>query len=149
MRESEMGLFYRWAPSEHAEKAIENGLVSHNGSAMWIFSLASVYRPGAAISKDACLIAYDLDAIATNNVQSVEHIDFEAENFTGENGHPRQIIVKNNEPGAYGIGRGRQAATNHHAKTRYATKKEVARALGLKEIETAVGTHKPPGVRVW
>ena len=71
-------------------------------------------------------------------------MDFENPEFGGENKHPWMIIVKNNEPGAYGIGRYRQATTNFHTKSRYATKKEVAKALGVSEMEVG-DAYRPAG----
>ena len=138
-----MGRFVRWVPKEHAPKAIELGLLSHNKSAMWIFDLSKPYRPGRGIYQNALLLAYDLDKTATDNIEGREHIDYESEEFEGEGKHPMKVIVKNNEVGAYGIGRQRQGVTNLHTRTSYATKKEVAKALGLKEIEVS-NSYRPP-----
>jgi hypothetical protein len=135
---------FRWVPKEYAESAKESNLMSHHGSAMWVFDLKQAYRPGAAISRNAILLAYDLDDTAEINITTRQHINFESQDFDGEAAHPAHVIVKANEPGAYGIGRQRQGATKFHTKVRYATKKEVAKALGLKEIEVADG-YKPPG----
>jgi hypothetical protein len=143
-----MAVFARWVPRDFAEAAIEAGLVSHNGSAMWIFELTQNYRPGNRIAKGSCLVAYELDDTATNNVKNVLHIDFEDDDFKGEGKHPNNIIVKNNEPGAYGIGVLRQKITNYHVTTRYATKKEVAKALGFSEKDD-IDAYKPPNVTVW
>lgn len=139
-----MARFYRWVPMAHAQTARANGLVSHNGSAMWIFSLGQAYRPGAGISRGSCLLAFDLDEVATLNVTTREHIDFEDDRFDGEGRHPRQIIVKHNEPGAYGLGTMRQRYTNFHTTTGFATKREVASALGLNEREVS-DNYRPPG----
>jgi hypothetical protein len=142
-----MALFARWVPREYAQAAVEAGLVSHNASAMWIFELTQTYRPGNRIVKGSCLIVYELDAMATHNVKTTMHIDFESEDFNGEGRHPTNVIVKNNEPGAYGLGKMRQLPTNHHTTTRYATRREVARALNLNERE--VDAYKPPNTTVW
>lgn len=130
-----MPRFYRWVPREFADAAIAAGLVSHNGAATWIFRMddKNGYRPNKRISDGALLIAYDLDDIATTNVTTIQTIDFEDDSFAGEAAHPGQIITKNNEPGAYGIGRHRQMRTNYHATASYATKAEVARALAIDE----------------
>lgn len=130
-----MAKFFRWVPKVHAANAIQRGLLSHNGSAMWLFDLTQAYRPGNAISNNAILIAYELDVLATANLTTRQHIDFESDEFLGENQHPNHIIVKNNEIGAYGVGRMRQAVTNLHTRTRYATKPEVAKALGINQME--------------
>jgi hypothetical protein len=140
-----MARFFRWVPKEHAAKAIELGLVSHNASALWIFDLTGTYRPSADISRNAYLLAYDLDDTATINVSTRDHIDFESSDFRGEARHPAHVIVKANEPGAYGLGKMRQGLTNLHATTGYATRKEVAKALGIQEREVD-NSYKPPGV---
>ncbi len=144
-------IFYRWVPSQFAANAVNKGLLSHNGSALWIFSLDKSYRPGNGITTGACLIAYDLDQTATQNVTTIGLVDFEgdADTWKGENGHPWQIIVKKNEQGAYGVGRLRQGATKTHTRTRYASKKEVAKALDLNEMEDGVTSRKPPGLTSW
>ncbi|GGI84868.1 hypothetical protein GCM10007973_21830 [Polymorphobacter multimanifer] len=117
--------------------------MSHNGSAMWVFDLQQAYRPGSAISNNAWLIAYDLDDTAATNIRTRGHIDFENAAFAGEAAHAIEVIVKSNEPGAYGIGRMRQGITSMHVTARFAKKKEVAKALGLKEQE--IGTEYRPG----
>lgn len=136
----------RWIPKEHAPTAVEKGLMSHNGSAMWVFDLNKTYRPGNAIVNNAWLVAYDLDNTAKANIETRGHINFEDQGFGGEAAHPASVIVKENEPGAYGIGRMRQSTTNYHTTARFATKKEVAKALGLKEME--VSDHFRPG-KTW
>jgi hypothetical protein len=130
---------YRWVPKQYAPAAVADKLMSHNGSAMWVFDLKESYRPGKAISANALLVAYDFDKTAETNIRTRQHIDFESEDFKGEKHHPAHVIVKENEKGAYGIGRMRQGITQLHATARYATKKEVAKALGLKEREVADG----------
>lgn len=136
----------RWVPTRFADQALTTGLISHNGSAMWVFDLDQTYRPGAAISRDAWLIVYDMDETATLNVQNTDlQIDFESDQFRGEGKHQMHVIVKSNETGAYGIGYKRQLITDLHTKTRYATKKEVAKALGLTEREVDDQKYKPTG----
>lgn len=142
-----MARFFRWVPKKYAANAIAYGLVSHNGSAMWIFGMdpGQTYRPGAAIYKDAYLIAYDLDQIATVNITTSYHINFEDASFLGESAHPGHVIVKSNERGAFGIGKMRQRNTNTktHVKTAYATKAEVAKALEKNILEVS-DSFKPP-----
>lgn len=137
-----MKSYYRWVPKAFAAVAVTKGLVSHNGSAMWIFNLTDTYRPSAGISHNAILIAYDLSDFANTNITTRELIDFEDDNFLGEGAHPRCVIYKNNEPGALGLGTMRQKLTNMHTGTRYARKREVARALGLSEREVT-DSYKP------
>jgi hypothetical protein len=111
---------------------------------MWVFDLKGAYRPGHAISGNAYLVAYDLDKTAATNIKTRQHIDFESEAFKGEKHHPADVIVKENEKGAYGIGRMRQCHTQLHTTARFATKKEIAKALGLREIEVPEGYRAGP-----
>lgn len=136
-----MKVFYRWVPKAHAQDAIRAKLLSHSGSATWIFDATQPYRPG--VLHGAVLIAFELDSIATQNVTTREHMNFEDDGFHGEAAHPRNIIVKDNERGAYGLGRMRQAITNPHVTARYATKSEVAKVLNVREIDDRVDKHKP------
>lgn len=135
--------FVRWVPREHAAASLQAGLVSHNTSAMWIFDLTQAYRPGAAIARGSYLLAYTVDDTASINIQTREHLDFEDPGFGGEAQHPTKVIVKNNETGAYGLGKIRQKLTNMHCVTTYARKAEVASALELNIRE--VEAYKPPG----
>ncbi|MGD8593672.1 MAG: hypothetical protein PVF82_12600 [Gammaproteobacteria bacterium] len=106
--------------------------------------MRQAYRPSQSIYRNSILLAYEVDDTAELNIMNREHIDFESEDFEGENGHPTKIIVKSNEPGAYGLGRMRQGITNKHVtNARYATKKEVAKALKLNVIEVS-DAYKPP-----
>lgn len=141
-----MATYFRWVPSAYAASALAAGLISHNGSAMWIFGTGTgqTYRPGIRITRGSILIAYDLDAMATTNITTRGHINFESDLFRGEAAHMDKIIIKNNEPGAFGIGKQRQAPTNFHTRTRYANKREVARVLDLSEREVS-DAYRPPG----
>ncbi|WP_115527795.1 MULTISPECIES: hypothetical protein [Xanthomonas] len=142
-----MARFFRWVPKKHASDALSFGLVSHNGSAMWVFGMGpgQSYRPGQAIYRDAYLVAYELDEVATINITTSHHINFESSNFAGEAAHSSEVIIKSNEPGAFGIGKMRQRNTNTktHVRTSYATKREVARALQKSELEIP-DSFKPP-----
>jgi hypothetical protein len=140
-----MPKFVRWVPKQYAEDALAAGFMSHCASALWVFDLEQTYRPGVGVYHGAILLAYDLDRVAVHNVTTRQHIDFEGDTFLGEAAHPRDIILKENEPGAYGVGKMRQHCTRKHVKTRYATKKEVGKALGKSEMEVT-DTYKPkPG----
>ncbi len=134
-----MATYYRWVPKEHAQAAFSAGLVSHNGSAMWVFGMGAgqSYRPGQNIYRNAWLLAFDIGANATKNMTTHKLFDFEDDSFAGEAAHPDHNIVKENEPGAFGIGRNRQKTTNlpRHTTTRWATRDEVAKALGISKME--------------
>ncbi|RYG90677.1 hypothetical protein EU803_11790 [Loktanella sp. IMCC34160] len=144
-----MTQFVRWVPYQFGQNAVNAGFISHNGSALWIFDLTQTYRPGGRIQNGAVLIAYDLDQTAITNITTVMQIDFENEAFEGEGKHPQHVICKANEPGARGVGIGRQKTTNYHVTARFATKREVAKALsvpGVKVSEREVDNkYRPPG----
>jgi len=137
--------YVRWVPRAHAATALANGLVSHNTSAMWIFDLAMPYRPSAGISHGGVLLAFDISANAQTNLTTHRHKNFEDDDYGGEAAHKWEIIIKENERGAYGIGKHRQATTNFHTTTRYATRAEVKSALGLRGDDQAPEAYKPPG----
>jgi hypothetical protein len=134
---------FRWIPKQYAEASLKKKLMSHQGNkATWVFDLKEPYRPERAIYTDALLVRYDLDRTAETNIKNRQHIDFESDSFKGETKHPTDVITKENERGAFGIGRIRQGSTNIHATARFATKKEVAKALGLSEREVS-DTYRP------
>jgi hypothetical protein len=104
--------------------------------AFWFFDLKKSYRPGAAIAKNRLLLAFDFGAQLVNVIENVSnHLDFESTEFKGETKHKIQIIVKNNEPGAYGVGAMIRPFLT--PKITLASKTEVAKALGKKEKEVA------------
>lgn len=133
---------YRWIPKDHAPTALGMGVISHNNAAMWLFSLGTGdYKPGQGVYGGAILLAYTLDDTADAKLK-MQTIDFEHSSFAGEAAHPTQIIVKSNEKGAIGIGKLRQHQSVKHVTVRYATKKEVAKALDKRESEVS-DTYKP------
>lgn len=137
--------FFRWVPKTAADAAIENGIIAHNHSAMWIFDPQQPYRP--TMTQNAFLIVFEFDEIATQKLLNPEGFkNFEDDDFKGEGAHDRQVIIKANEQGAYGMGVLRQHWSRWHIKARYATRKEVAKALGVREIE--VSDSYRPGT-VW
>ena len=135
-----MATFYRWVPREHADAAFEAGLESHNGSATWIFSMDTpgFYRTSDSITGKAWLLAFDVSDNASTNLTTHNMIKSTDSDFKGENKHPFKNIIKENEVGAIGIGRHRQKTTNLHTTTRWATKREVARALNISELSVDV-----------
>ena len=138
--------FYRW--TEEGWEDIANWKAgkftyswkgSPSNKAIWVFDKESTYRPGTGIMKSRILIAFDFGADGYATILSdTKHIDFEDDSFKGEAKHPLNIIVKNNEPGSYGIGtKVREQLTLVQA--RLANKDEIAAALGVSERE---GTKK-------
>jgi hypothetical protein len=139
-----MALFYSWREKKRGnsvnpdfEKWKEQKFAytwdgKPSNKAFWVFKETSDYKPASNIVNDRVLVAFDFGAMAETVIELPEnHIDFESEEFLGEAKHPTMVIVKNNEPGAYGIGaliRGFLTVTT----IRLATPAEVNKALGFK-----------------
>jgi hypothetical protein len=137
-----MTIFYRWTeknspdiPNFKTRKLTYTYGGTSSSKAFWVFESSSEYRPGAGIMKDRILLAFDFGNMDTTVIKNQENwIDFESEDFKGETRHPAQIIIKSNERGAYGIGALVRGFLTVSA-IRLATKKEVADALGLSQME--------------
>jgi hypothetical protein len=89
---------------EHDEfvKRKRYSVVNYGGSrdkAIWFATKGGQYDAGFAANRPWCVIV----RVQVNNETSL--INFEAEEFKGEAAHPDEVIVKENERGAYGIGR--------------------------------------------
>ncbi len=141
-----MTYVYRWTdanspdiPNYKSKKLTYSYGGRSSDKAFWVFDKNSAYRPGKGIMKDRILLAFDFGEHYTTVVANPDNfINFESEDFKGETRHPTQVIVKSNEAGAYGIGamiRGFLMVRD----IRLATRKEMAAALGLKEIEVPAG----------
>lgn len=137
-----MTLFFRWTKTDEESVAdYKAGRLSYtyggkpSRKAFWVFELQSTYRPGKRIAKGRILIAFDFgprgDAVVKNPDNFVHFPDG---GFLGETKHPAQVIVKDNEQGAYGIGAMIFEMLPAIA-IRLATKAEIARVLDLKPIE--------------
>lgn len=137
-----MTIFFRWIKNSSPDLAAAKNkklVYSNNGNfsnkACWIFEDGAAYKAGANIRKERTLVAFDFGSAGDEVIKNVEnHIDFESPEFKGEAAHPRQVIVKSNEPGAYGVG-GMIVGLIGVVNTRLATKKEVAKALDLNILE--------------
>jgi hypothetical protein len=89
---------------EHAEfeKRKRYSAVNYGGSrdkAIWFATKDGQYDAGFASDRPWRVIV----EVQVNNQTPL--INFEAEEFDGEAAHPDQVILKENERGAYGIGR--------------------------------------------
>lgn len=136
-----MGPMYRWVGINHRLTAVSDGFRSHGSSALWVFSMPESYRPGAGIVANSFLLAFDIHPIGLAIItDSKNHVNYEdTTQFKGEAAHPNAIIVKpGNEPGAYGIGTELQKQISPYVKTRFATRKEVAKALKCSEDRVPV-----------
>ncbi len=148
-----MGLFYTWHKntSEDALKDIENWkqnkfTYTYQGveskKAFWVFESGSDYKPTKNITKKRILVVFDFGTHGDGVIKNTENrVYSEDQDFAGETGHPSQVIWKNNEVGAYGIGR----FVRHWVSVksiRLGTLKEMAAALGLSTMEIDTTNQK-------
>lgn len=89
---------------EHTEflRTKRYSAVNYGGSrdkAIWFATVGGAYDAGFAEDRPWRVIVEVLVSEAT------QLINFESDKFKGEASHPDQVIVKENERGAYGIGR--------------------------------------------
>jgi hypothetical protein len=135
-------LFFRWTKTDEESIAdYKLGKLSYtyggkpSRKAFWVFELASAYRPGRRIIRDRILLAFDFGPRGNTVVKNQENwIHFPSPAFVGETKHPTGVIVKDNEPGAYGIGQVVFEMLPAVA-IRLATKPEIARSLDLRLVE--------------
>ena len=153
-----MTLYYRWTDKTSPDMAnYRNGAFSwtFNGvrsrKAFWVFKLDSEYKPNRSIQKDRILLVFDFGDRGTRVIEDTadNRIDSATENgFKGETQHPMKVISKQNERGAFGIGASLLEFLQP-ARIRLATRKEIAKALGISELEVATvptwpATMAPP-----
>src|SRR3954469_6802478 len=129
-----MATYLRWiaiGPDLQAAKSRKLRNSRGANTALWIFTLGK-WSPSAAVAKDRVLVAIKFTSKGEALLRDeVKWIRFPGASFKGEAKHPDGIIVKSNEPGAYGIGRELLKELNSCiAGTRVATEQELARALG-------------------
>ncbi|HEY4252642.1 MAG TPA: hypothetical protein VGM87_15630 [Roseomonas sp.] len=116
-----------------------NGVASNK--AFWVFSAASAYKPGKNIAGDRFLLKMEFDEAGTqaillpdNHIYTEDNFNAGGARFLGEAKHPRQVIVKNNEVGAYGIGAMIRSLLIIQTLAP-ASKAEVVAALGISSVE--------------
>jgi hypothetical protein len=137
-----MTVFFSWRKFEEESIAdwksgkfsyIYNGRPSRK--AIWVFTQDSAYHPDKNITNDRILIAYNIPWNGKTVVELKENwIRYPGSRFLGETRHPDMVIVKDNEPGAYGIGADIRLRLLVK-EIRIATRQEVADSLGLKPNE--------------
>ena len=142
-----MASYFRWIKAESADlpalinesklQYTERGRASNK--AFFVFDLTKKYRPRSGVVKGRVLVGIELTPAGQRILNDAARIDFEEPDFDGEAGHPTEVIVKQNEEGALGIGKDLlKELQNKMKKAWIAEKKEVAKALELKEIEDQV-----------
>ena len=110
-----------------------------SNKAFFVFDLTKPYRPSSRVVRGRVLVGIELTPDGQGILDRAPRIDFEEPDFDGEAGHPTDVIVKKNEEGALGIGKDvLEQLQNQVKKAWIAEKKEVAKALGLSEIEDQV-----------
>ena len=130
-----MSTYFRWiAPGPDLEQARLRILqVSASPrTAYWIFDMSDQYKPSVGVFTDRVLVAVVFTDSGQQMIQDQSRwIRFPGSAFLGEAQHPDGVIVKTNEPGAYGIGRNVLRDLNRCIKaTRLADLREMAKALG-------------------
>ena len=130
-----MSTYFRWiAPgADLAQAKIKILQVSASPRiAYWVFDMAGQWKPSVGVSSDRVLVGITLtDRGQQIMMDQTKWIRFPGSAFIGEAQHPNGIIVKTNEPGAYGIGAAVLKELNGCIKeTRLADLKEMAKALG-------------------
>lgn len=136
-RPSHMSIYYRWiatGPDLQAARLRSLQVAAAPRTACWIFQLGDrvlgAYMPNQY--RDRVLVAFVFDPAgeAILNDQS-RWVRFPGPAFRGEAQHPDGIIVKSNEPGAYGVGQLVLQELNRHVReTRLASRQEMSKVLG-------------------
>jgi|SRR5215471_10345403 len=132
-----MSIYYRWiatGPDLQAARLKTLQVSAAPRTACWIFQLGDrvlgAYMPSDY--RDRVLVAFVFHPAgeAILNDQS-KWVRFPGPAFRGEAQHPDAIIVKSNEPGAYGVGQSVLQELNRHVmEARLANRKEMSKVLG-------------------
>ena len=130
-----MSTYFRWiAPGpDLAQARLKVLQVSASPrTAYWIFDLSDQYKPSVGVFTDRVLVGITFTGPGEQMITNQSKwIRFPGAAFQGEAQHPDGVIVKTNEPGAYGIGRNVLRDLNGCIQdTRLANLREMAKALG-------------------
>ena len=130
-----MSTYFRWiapGPDLMQAKARILQVSASPRTACWIFDMAGLWKPSGSISSDRVLVAFTFTELGQQIITNQSRwIRFPGEEFIGEAQHPDGIIVKSNEPGAYGVGASALKELNVCIRqVRLADVKEMAKALG-------------------
>jgi hypothetical protein len=139
--------YFRWIKVDSADLAaiIKESTLQYtdnrrpSNKAFFVFDLTRPYRPSSRVVSGRVLVGIELTPAGQRILDAAKRCDFEDPDFDGEAGHPTEVIVKKNEEGALGIGKDVLAQLQTKMKKAWiAEKKEVAKALELREIEDQV-----------
>lgn len=130
-----MTTYYRWiqkGPDLQKARAKTMQAFASSRAAYWIFDMADRWKPSAGVSADRVLVTIIFNERGEAIIKDQSKwIKFPGSAFLGEAQHPDKIIVKSNEPGAYGVGQSLLKELNNCVKeTRPADLREIAKALG-------------------
>jgi hypothetical protein len=130
-----MSTYFRWiapGPDLMMAKVKVLQVSASPRTACWIFDMAGLWKPSVGISSDRVLVAFTFTDLGQQIITNQSRwVHFPGQGFIGEAKHPDGIIVKSNEPGAYGIGAAILKELNVCIKeARLADLKEMAKALG-------------------
>jgi len=131
-----------WRENPQKIQYLWNGKESRK--AFWVFAEGSSYHASTTVRRGRTLVAFDFTDEGDTIIRHKDNAIYFGYNKTptmiGEAAHPNGVIWKSNEPDAYGIGcviREWLSPRLERNGIRQATKKEVAKALGLREREVA------------
>jgi hypothetical protein len=131
-----MSTYFRWiarGPDLVQARAKVLQVSAAPRTAYWIFDMSGAWKPSTGISGDRVLVAMTFTNPGGLIVgDQTRWVRFPTPAFRGEAQHPSGIIVKSNEPGAYGIGCDVLKELNNGCvrETRLADLREMAKALG-------------------
>jgi hypothetical protein len=129
-----MATYYRWIAKGVDLDAAKRKMLQVSASprhCCWIFDM-SEYKPSAGIQADRVLVAFVCNAAGESMINDTsKHVDFLSTEYKGDTKHPDGIIIKPNEPGAYGVGQSLLKDLNGCIKeAKLADRKELSKALG-------------------
>jgi hypothetical protein len=107
-----MSFYYRWSEKDSPDNAqwkARKLVYTYNGApsrkAFWVFQMGGIYRPSSSVIRDRILLVFDFGPAGDNVIQNPYNwVHFPSPQCKGETSHPRHIIVKDSEPGSFGIG---------------------------------------------
>jgi hypothetical protein len=129
-----MSTYYRWIARGSDLQAAQQGTLQVSASprhAYWIFDMSN-YMPSGGVHGERVLVAIIFNPRGEAILMDQSNrILFPGRAFKGEAQHPDGIIVKSNEPGAFGVGQSVLMELNKCInEVRLANRQELATALG-------------------
>jgi hypothetical protein len=143
-----MSTYFRWIAPGHDLTQARVKILQISASprtAYWVFDMADEWKPSGGVSDDRVLVAITFNDQGQQIITDQSRwVRFPGPAFIGEAQHPEGIIVKDNEPGAYGIGRDVLTALNggRVKETRLANLKEMAKALDKPTVHAQARMRK-------